>query len=158
MTKEKDKNNLKIIEQVTKELFKLLDVEVKIKLTEDKENEAVKVQIDTKSAELLIGYQGRTLNSLQLVLGLMVSKKLDNWQRVVVNVGDYREQREQELKELAMSTAQKVKFSGQPAFLSNLSSFERRLVHLFLVDHPDVVTESEGEENYRRLVVKPKSK
>ena len=156
MAKEKNKDNLKIIEQAAKELFKLLDVEVKIKLAEDKENEAVKIQVETKEIETLIGYQGRTLNSLQLILGLMISKKLDHWQRIIVNIGDYRERQEQELKDLAMSTAQKVKFSGQPVFLSNLSSFERRLIHLSLVDHPDVVTESEGEDGMRRLVIKPK--
>lgn len=150
------KDKLTTVKETTEELLKLLKVEAKVEVAEDKKNEAVKVQIETEELEILIGHHGEALNALQLILGLMMSKKLDQWQRIIVNVGDYREKREEQLKSLALNMAQKVKFSGQSTVIPNLSSFERRIIHLALADHPDVATESEGEGNYRRLVVKPK--
>lgn len=152
------KDRLKIVQDTAEELLKLLKMEAKVKTVEDKENEAVKVQIETEDPGVLIGHYGETLNAFQLILGLIINKKLGVWQRIIVNVGDYREKQEGQLKNLALNTAQKVKFSGEPAVIPNLTSFERRIIHLLLADHPDVTTESEGEENYRRLVVKPKIK
>ena len=150
------RDKLKTVQETAEELLKLLKVEAKVGVTEDKENEAVKVQIETEEPGILIGHHGEALNALQLILGLIISKKLEEWQRIIVNVGDYREKRQEELKNLALNTAQKVKFSGQATTIPGFSSFERRIVHLALADHPDVVTESEGEGGYRRLVVKPR--
>lgn len=152
----KQQDKLKIVQEIVEELLELLRVEAKVEVGEDKENEAVKVQIETEEPGILIGHHGETLNALQLILGLIINKKLEEWQRIIVNVGDYREEREKQLKNLALNTAQKVKFSREPAILTGLSSFERRIIHLALAEHPDIVTESEGEGNYRRLVVKPK--
>lgn len=149
-------SKLKIIKETAEELLKLLKVEMRVEVSQDKENEAVKVQIDAPEPGVLIGFHGQNLNALQLILGLIVNKKLGEWQRLIVNVGDYREKRAEQLKDLALNTAQKVKFSGQVASIPNLTSFERRIVHLALADHPDVATESEGEGGYRRLIVKPK--
>lgn len=154
----KKQDRLKTVKETAEELLKLLKVEVKVEVVEDKENEAIRVQIETEEPGILIGHHGETLNALQLILGLIINKKLEEWQRIIVNVGDYREKRAGELKNLALNTAQRVKFSGEPATITNLSSFERRIIHLALADHPDVITESEGEGNYRRLVMKPKSK
>jgi len=154
----KKENRLKIVKDTAEELLKLLRVEAKVEVMEDKENEAVKVKIESEEPGILIGHHGETLNALQLILGLMMSKKFEEWQRIIVSVGDYRKKREEQLKNLALNTAQKVKFSGQATAIPDLTSFERRIVHLILADHPDVTTESEGEGNYRRLVVKPKSK
>lgn len=152
------KDELKAIKKTTEKLLELLGIEAKAEVSENKENEAIKVQIETPDPGTLIGFHGQSLNALQLVLGLIVNKKLGEWQRVIINIGDYREKRAEQLEILALNTAQKVKFSGQPSWIPNLSSFERRLVHLTLANHPDVVTESEGEGNYRRLIVKPRSK
>lgn len=154
----KKQDRLKTVKETAEELLKLLKVEAKLEVVEDKENEAIKVQIETEEPGILIGHHGEALNALQLILGLTMSKKLDQWQRIIVNVGDYREKREEQLKNLALNTAQKVKFSGQATTIPNLTSFERRIVHLVLADHPDVTTESEGEGETRRLAVKPKSK
>lgn len=155
-SKTKKENKLKIIKETAGKLLEFLKVEAKIEVSEDKENEVVRVQIATEKSGILIGNHGEVLNALQLILGLIVNRKLEKWERIIVNVGDYREQREEELRNLALNTAQKVKFSGQPAVLPNLSSFERRLIHLFLADRSEVITESEGEGETRRLVVKPK--
>ena len=149
-------DKIKATKEVTEELLKLLLLEVKVEVGEDKENKAISVAIETEEPGILIGYHGETLSSLQLMLGIMVSKKINEWVRVVVNVGDYREKREEVLKRMALSAAQKAKFSQEPVTLPPLSGNERRIIHLVLTDNPDVTTESEGEGDERRVVVKPK--
>lgn len=149
-------DKIKATKEITEELLKLLLLEAKVEVNEDQENKAISVAIDTEEPGILIGYHGETLSSLQLMLGIMVSKKINEWVRVVVNVGDYREKREEVLKRMALSAAQKAKFSQEPVTLPPLSGNERRIIHLALTDNPDVITESEGEGEERRVVVKPK--
>lgn len=149
-------DKIKETKEITEELLKLLLLEAKVEVSEDKENKAISVAIETEEPGILIGYHGETLSSLQLMLGIMVSKKINEWVRVVVNVGDYREKREEVLKRMALSAAQKAKFSQEPVTLPPLSGNERRIIHLVLTDNPDVTTESEGEGEERRVVVKPR--
>lgn len=147
---------LKTIKEIVEKLLKLLEFKkAKIKLSKD-EGGVVHVDIDCSNPALLIGCRGETISSLQLILSLIVYKKLGYWQRLVVNVGDYRQKREESLKRLAFNIVQRVKFSGEEAVLPYLNAAERRIVHLALADHPDVVTESRGEGRERRLVIKPK--
>jgi spoIIIJ-associated protein len=149
---------LKIVAATAEKLLEFLQIEAKATVSEDKENEAVLVKLETKEAARLIGFHGETLGAFQLILALIVNRQLEKWQRVIVDVGDYRERRKEALSNLALNTAQQVKFSGQPAILSQLESGERRIIHLVLADHPEVETLSEGEGEERRLIIKPKAK
>lgn len=150
------KNKSEVIEKIVKDLISLLDVEVKITLEEDPRNEAIMVQIETPSAGLLIGHHGESLDALQLVSAILVQRELSEWVRIMLNVGDWREKREEVIKALATRAAQKAKFTGLPQPIFDLSPHERRIVHLFLGDEPQVSTESEGEGKERHIVVKPR--
>jgi len=154
--KHMEEKKLKIIKKITEELLDHLEIKAKIKVETDNK-EIVHVSLETEEAGILIGYHGETLSSLQLILGLMVYRKIGSWVKIVVNIGDYRERREETLRHLAQSTAERVKETGESVSLSFLNSGERRIIHLFLQDNPDVITESEGEGENRRLIIKPKS-
>lgn len=145
----------KIVLEITEELLKLLEVKAKVKAEKDAEG-AWQVEIESEETGILIGYHGETLSSLQLLIGLMVYKKLGEWQRVMINVGDYRQKREAQLIRMAQSAAQRVRFSGQAVSLPFLNSGERRLIHLFLKEDEGVETLSEGEGRERHLVIRPK--
>lgn len=149
------KKKLKIIEQITKELLKYLGVKAKIEIGEDKEG-AVQINLESSDPGILIGYHGETLSSLQLILSMMAYRKLGEWTRILVDVGDYRQLREERLKVLALNAAKRVKFSGESYAMPFLTPAERRIVHLVLADHPGVTTQSEGEGRNRRIIVKPK--
>lgn len=127
-------------------------------VTVETEAELLKFQIQSEEPATLIGYHGETLAAYQRLLGLIIEKQTGQWHKLTVNIGDYRERREETLKKLALSTAQRVKFSGIATPLPPLSPADRRIVHLILSDNEDVYTESEGEGSTRRLVVKPKGK
>ncbi|MCX6724573.1 MAG: hypothetical protein NTV20_00525, partial [Candidatus Shapirobacteria bacterium] len=94
--------------------------------------------------------------AFQLLLALMGFRKLNEWTRVLVNVGDYREKREESLTNMAKSLAQKVKFSGTSQSLPPMSSAERRIIHLALAEETEMETISEGEGRDRHVVIKPK--
>ena len=149
-------DKLKIIEQTAKELLDLLEItEAKISLKED-EAGVFHLLIETKDSGVLIGFHGETIYSLQLIIGLIVYKKIGQWQRIVVDVGDWRRKREEQLKRMALSAAQKVKFSKESVVIPYLNSNERRIIHLLLSDNPEVNTRSEGEGRERKLIVEPK--
>jgi len=153
-----ENEKIKIIKELTEELLRHLLIKGTAEVSEDKENQAFEVQIESEDSSYLIGYHGENIEALQLILSLMVYKKLGSWQRLVVNVGNYRQQREEQLKKLSLNIAQKVKFSGREQAIPDLSAKERRIVHLALRNHPDVYTESEGENDKRTLIVRPKKK
>lgn len=152
------KEPVTIIKETAEELLKNLKAEAQIEITEDKENQVYYLQVKTLDPGILIGYHGETLEALQLILSLMVFKKLESWMRIIINVGDYREKREDQLRRLALSISQKVKFTNEAQVVPNLSSSERRIIHLALADDPEVVSESEGEGEERKLVIKPRNR
>ena len=151
------------LEKIAKKLFVLIGVEASFKTVFEKGEkdlpDQVSLSIETKeNAGLLIGKRGETLAALQSFLGMALSKKLDRWVRVVVNVGDWKERQEDYLKNLAIQTAQRVVETGEPQPLYNLTPLQRRVVHMALSEDKNVETESQGEGEERYLVIKPRGK
>jgi spoIIIJ-associated protein len=104
----------------------------------------------------LIGRKGERLSALQHLVNLMLSKEMGGWTRVLVDVEDYRGRRERQLREIAERAARRVVETGKMLQLEPMPALERRWVHLALRNHPDVVTQSIGEEPSRRIVVLPR--
>jgi len=150
------KNKLKIIEKISQEILKQLDIE-KFSLKLEETEGMVKLNINTDDSNLLIGHFGENIASLQLLIGLLSYKKIGEWQKIAVNVNDWREKREEYLHNLAANMAQKVTFSHLSVKLPLLTASERRLIHLYLADNAEVETVSEGEGSQRRLIIRPKS-
>lgn len=147
--------HLPIVKQITEDLLARLEIIGAVNVDVD-EAGAFRVNIATEETGLLIGYHGRTLESLQIILGIIVSKQLEVWSKVYVNVGDYREKREEALMHMAMRAADRAMVIGREVELPHLSASERRVVHLTLSGDERVATESLGEGEHRVLVVKPK--
>lgn len=144
------------VKQLAQDLLNSLQIGGKVSVSTD-DTGVVTVNIDTEESGLLIGFHGETLSSFQLILGLMVYKKTGTWTKILVEVGDYREKRAEQLTAMAQSYAAQAVSTGQPVYLPPLSPSERRVVHLALQERTDVETESVGEGNQRRVVVKPKA-
>lgn len=146
-----------LLEEIVTEVLTLMGTSATCTVVEDTENEALRVDINSSDETgLLIGNRGETLRSLQTIVGIIFKNRKGEWKRILLNIADWREKQEQRLKDLAESTAEKVKESGQESALYNLSSGERRTVHMYLSNDTDVITESVGEGEDRHLVVKPK--
>lgn len=110
---------------------------------------------DEEAMGLLIGRRGETLRSLQFMLNLLVSRKVQKWPQVVVDVGNYRQRRQESLEGLARRMAERVRQSGRPLTLEPMGAYERRIVHLALRGDPTVYTESTGEGENRKVVIYP---
>jgi spoIIIJ-associated protein len=110
---------------------------------------------DEEAMGLLIGRRGETLRSLQFMVNLLVSRKVQKWPQVVVDVGNYRQRRQESLEGLARRMAERVRQSGRPLMLEPMGAYERRIVHLALRADPTVYTESTGEGENRKIVIYP---
>jgi spoIIIJ-associated protein len=110
---------------------------------------------DEEAMGLLIGRRGETLRSLQFMVNLLVSRKVQKWPQIVVDVGNYRQRRQESLEGLARRMAERVRQSGRPLTLEPMGAYERRIVHLALRADPSVYTESSGEGENRKVVIYP---
>jgi len=105
----------------------------------------------------LIGRKGERLSALQHLVNLMLSRRMGEWTRVLVDVEDYRGRRERQLRELAARASERVAETGKMVQFEPMSALERRWLHLALHNDPNVVTQSIGEEPNRRVVVLPRT-
>lgn len=149
-------DDTKIVQNSTEELLQKLEITSSVSVNTD-ETGAFRVNIDTEETGLLIGHHGKTLESLQLVLGIIISKKLGRWVKVYVNVGDYREKREEALMHVAQRAAERALMLHRSVELTRLTPAERRIIHLTLSGDERIETESVGEGDDRVLLVKPKA-
>ena len=156
--KQKDKTPKKGLKtkDILGEILKALEIDGTFDLKE-REEEGVEITLDTQDSGIVIGFHGDTLESLQLILSLVLSKKLGEFKRVSIEVGDYKKNRSEWLTNLAQETKEKVLSQNKEVYLENLKSWERRIVHLILQDDKEVLSESIGEGKDRVLVVKLKS-
>jgi spoIIIJ-associated protein len=116
------------------------------------------IDIHGDDLSILIGRRAETLNALQYILGLIVSKEAQRWVQVVVDVEGYRARREKQLRQLARRMAEQAVRTGKRQVLEPMSSAERRIIHLELRDHPDVTSESIGEDPARKVTILLKNK
>ncbi len=110
---------------------------------------------DEEAMGLMIGRRGETLRSLQFLLNLLVSRRVQRWPQIVVDVGNYRQRRQESLEGLARRMAERVRQSGRPLSLEPMTAYERRIVHLALRDDASIYTESTGEGENRKIVIYP---
>ncbi len=150
--------NIESLQKIADKLLSLMSTKATAKVSYDKTNEAYVVDVEAgDETGLLIGKKGETLSSIQTMLGILLKQKTDEWNRVIVNVGDYREKEEDYLRNLATTTAERAKETYEPQSLYNLTPGQRRIVHMTLSEDDAIETESVGEGNERYLIIKAKS-
>jgi spoIIIJ-associated protein len=110
---------------------------------------------DEEAMGLLIGRRGETLRSLQFMLNLLVSRRVQRWPQIVVDVGNYRQRRQESLEGLARRMAERARQTGRPVMLEPMAAYERRIVHLALREDTTIYTESSGEGENRKIVIYP---
>ncbi len=156
-SEEKTKSDKQVVEEVTKKLLELMGTKAEISVVEDKDNNAILIDIEGKDeAGLIIGNRGSTLLAIQTIIGMIVRNKIGDWRRIIVDVADWREKEEERLKILAYEAVERAKTTGEAQNLYNLSASQRRVIHLTLSDDPSVKTESQGEGKDRYLVISAK--
>jgi spoIIIJ-associated protein len=141
--------------EILEELMRHIGFAVRVEV-ETGDTSRLNVVADPEGREALgslIGRKGERLSALQHLVNLMLSRRMGEWTRVLVDVEDYRGRRERQLRDLATRAAQRVEETGKMIQLEAMPALERRWIHLALRDHPQVATQSIGEEPNRRIVV-----
>lgn len=117
------------------------------------DGEYVTLEITGRKLGILIGRRGQTLDAIQYLVNVAANADGKGWVRFVVDAEDYRKRREDTLRQLAMRVADKAKMYGRRQVLEPMTPQERRIIHTALQEDPDIMTYSEGEEPYRRVIV-----
>lgn len=121
------------------------------------EDNLIKVNIKGDEAACLIGRRGDTLDSIQFLTGLALNKiNKDSHTRVLVDIENYREKREESLIRYANKMAREVAKTKKTKKLDYMNPYERRIIHSALQNDRYVITYSEGTDPYRRLVIEYK--
>jgi spoIIIJ-associated protein len=148
---------IKIIKFLLTTLLEKMTVEGEIEVVED--GECPQFIIKTREAGILIGENGQHLTALNHVLKKICESefKKNNLEptHFFLDINDYQTKKNEELKNLAKMTAQRVRYVKKEIELEPMSSYERRIIHATLAEHPDIITESTGKEPERRVVIKP---
>lgn len=143
---------IKAVEGFLKNTMKAMDMEVELK-TEIDQDGALCVDMSGEHMGILIGKRGQTLDSLQYLANRVANKHQEGYVRVKLDTENYRARREETLRHLAKNIAHKVKRNRRPVALEPMNPYERRIIHSALQSDPYVMTHSEGEEPFRKVVI-----
>ncbi|MBQ7476937.1 MAG: protein jag [Selenomonadaceae bacterium] len=138
------------------DVFSAMKVDVTMSLREVDSN--VIIDLSEKNSAFLIGTHGQTLDALQYLTNLAANRASEEKVRFILDVENYRERREEILKKMARSAAERAVHTRQEVKMEVMSRHERRIIHTTLQDNRRVETQSVGEEPYRYVVVSPKKK
>jgi spoIIIJ-associated protein len=153
-----DEFTLQVARETVDELLQKMKVKAQVTarfgVAEDARSK-VPILVDIKGNDLsiLIGRAAETLNALQYIASLIIAKELGRSIPVVIDVEGYRQRREQQIRQLARRMADQAIKTGRRQVLEPMPANERRLIHLELREHPQVMTESIGEEPRRKVTI-----
>ena len=143
------------LEEILNNIFKISN-ESNLEYTIEKVNNQMLLTINGDKVAHLIGYKGKTIESLQSLLNAMLQREDEDYAKVFVEINGYKKQKEEKLKRLANKMADNVIRFRKPIKLEPMSAYERLIIHTELALRNDVETESYGEEPRRRVVIRKK--
>ncbi len=125
-----------------------------LRAANDPESGGPIIDLAGEDSGLLIGRRGQTLQALQFLVNLIVRKQFENV-RVMLDVENYRQRRESQLRDMATKVAERVAQTNRSITLEPMPPADRRIIHTSLTDHPGVSTESTGEGEGRKVTIMP---
>jgi spoIIIJ-associated protein len=151
----------KVIADLLERMGVTAGIEVKMPqeaLDEEGESNPTVFNITGDNLEILIGRRGQTLDALQYLVRLILTRQSKSKVPVMIDVDGYKQKRFDDLRAMALNVAEQVKQHNSSIRLEPMTAFERRIVHMALAKDQEVATESVGEGDYRKVVVYPKNR
>lgn len=150
-----------IVRDTVIELLEKMQVRARVSaalMPEDEHSNRPAVAIDISGDDLniLIGKKAETLEALEYITRLIVSKEVGSSVIVNIDVQGFKKRKEQRLRRIAQSVARQAIETGRRQYLEPMSPADRRIIHMELRDHPQVFTESVGEGDRRKVTINPK--
>ncbi|MEK9171101.1 MAG: KH domain-containing protein, partial [Patescibacteria group bacterium] len=129
----------KKIKKILEELLGLMGItDFSVEVEKKEEEFVAAVTVPQEESGILIGYHGETQSALQYLAGQIVNKGQEKWDRVIVNVNGYSDQREIQLKQMANNAADRALASGNEIEMPFLTPAERRIIHMELSSRTDI--------------------
>ncbi len=153
-----DYDKIEVVKTIIQELLQQIGMRGQVEF-EESITKGLIFNISTPDSYLLIGKQGATLHSLQILIQAIAARRLHSeapfW--FTVDVDDYKRKREWYLKETAKGAVEQLKRTGRAVALEPMPNYERRYIHAYLQEyHPEVESLSQGEEPYRKIIIRLK--
>jgi spoIIIJ-associated protein len=149
-----DQKNLDEIKEATADFFQKAGFSIEVESLSFKE-ETVFLSLKSEEPKVLIGKNGRILNDIQHLIKAILKKRFSENFFLNVDINDYKAKKIEYLKETAREAADEVALTKKEKIMLPMPACDRRIIHLTLSNHPDVVVESIGQEPERRIVIKP---
>jgi spoIIIJ-associated protein len=124
-------------------------------ITATYEDGVVTMDLECEDYGIIIGRRGETLDSIQYLLSLAMKKNSNGYVRVAINIGNYREKRNETLKHLAKKNAAYVLRTGRRYTFEPMNPYERRVIHTTIQEIEGVDSRSIGYNQDRRVVIEP---
>jgi spoIIIJ-associated protein len=158
VTKKTDSKGIEeIADEVARHIMDCLDINYRI--FSENDGDATYINIETAGVDgLLIGRKGDTLNSLQHLVGRIVSRKMGGYQRLTLDVGGYLKNRQEILRQKALKAADRARKSNREVQMEPMKASERRIVHVTLTDEEGIVTYTTGNGDMRKVCIAPAGK
>lgn len=125
------------------------------KITAQYSEGVITLDLECEEYGIIIGRRGETLDSIQYLLSLAMKKNANGYVRVTINIGDYRERRNETLKHLAQKNAAYVLRTGRRYTFEPMNPYERRVIHTAVQEIEGVQSSSVGTNQDRRVVIEP---
>lgn len=142
------------IKEYLKSLIKNMGINCNLEVK--KRDDILNITVLSDNNAILIGKNGKTLNSISMILKQHLYNEIGEYYPFSLDIGEYKLEHERRLESVAKKTAREVAKIKIEAKLEPMNSYERRIIHTVLADNSKVITESEGEEPNRCVVIKPK--
>jgi len=142
--------------EFVEEVARYLDTPVSVQVNQRADN--IELNVSGYNVGLLIGRRGSTLNALQYLLNAAAARIPEERKPIVIDVEGYRRRRAEALERLARRAVQRARRTGTRVALEPMSPAERRIVHVAVQRMDGVVSESQGEDPFRRVVIVPQAR
>ncbi|MDD3815350.1 MAG: Jag N-terminal domain-containing protein [Desulfocapsaceae bacterium] len=151
--------SIECVQQELSQMLQLMSLPSKIEV--EAQGSSVRCHVSGDFEEDLTGQEGKTLDSLQYLLRKIIARKVSERVRISIDVGDFREKRQDELQDQALALAVLVKEDGKTQVIPSLNPSERRVVHMALQDDKEIRSRSVGDGLFKKILIykpgKPKS-
>ncbi len=145
---------ISFLKETISQILNLMNIEANLEIRKREKN--LEINIFSNNNSILIGKEGKTLDSLQNIIRQIALKEFGDKYRVMVDVENYKTHRITNIERTARKIAREVARTKVEAKLETMNSYERRIVHNTLSNNKYVYTESIGEEPNRYVVIKLK--
>jgi spoIIIJ-associated protein len=158
VTKKNDSKGIEeIADEVAGHIMECLDISYR--LFSENDDDATYINIETAGVDgLLIGRKGDTLNSLQHLIGRIVSRRMGGYQRLTLDVGGYLKNRQEILRQKAVKAAERARKSNREVQMEPMKASERRIVHVALTNEEGISTYTTGNGDMRKVCIAPAGK